>query len=304
MADARASTLRSEGWTDERTWKVGRSKTRGTTSLPQHRGRTSRRRRRVRVAGGRDRDRPHGACVRRRGPRARARAGLGGVQARGRRWQVHGPRPRVRPRGVREGRRPCDRRGPPGARPPSAVGHDRAHYPFCWRCSTPLLYYARPSWYVRTTAVKERLLQVNDEVHWYPDHIKRGRYGNWLENNVDWALSRERYWGTPLPIWRCTEGTRPPWARSPSSARLAGRDFADLDPHRPTIDEIAFPCPACGAEARRVPEVIDAWYDSGAMPFAQWGSTPSSTVEEAFVGASPRTSSPRRSTRRGAGSTR
>jgi isoleucyl-tRNA synthetase len=147
-------------------------------------------------------------------------------------------------------------------------------YPFCWRCSTPLLYYARPSWYVRTTAVKERLLEVNDEVHWYPDHIQHGRYGNWLENNVDWALSRERYWGTPLPIWRCGDGHATAVGSLAELAALAGRDLGGLDPHRPSIDEIAFACPECGAEARRVPEVIDAWYDSGAMPFAQWGFHP------------------------------
>ena len=141
---------------------------------------------------------------------------------------------------------------------------------------------------------------MNDEVHWYPDHIKRGRYGNWLENNVDWALSRERYWGTPLPIWRCTEGHATAVGSLAELGSLAGRDFADLDPHRPTIDEIAFPCPACGAEARRVPEVIDAWYDSERCPSRSGGSTPSSTVEESCsIGASPRTSSPRRSTRRG-----
>jgi isoleucyl-tRNA synthetase len=147
-------------------------------------------------------------------------------------------------------------------------------YPFCWRCGTPLLYYARTSWYVRTTAVKQRLLDVNEHVNWYPDHIKHGRYGNWLENNVDWALSRERYWGTPLPIWRCDEAH----ATSVGSLRelgdLAGKDVTDLDPHRPVIDEVVFDCPRCGKEARRVPEVIDAWYDSGAMPFAQWGYHP------------------------------
>ena len=147
-------------------------------------------------------------------------------------------------------------------------------YPFCWRCQTPLLYYARTSWYVRTTAVKQRLLDVNEHVNWYPDHIKHGRYGNWLENNVDWALSRERYWGTPLPIWRCEEGHATAVGSIRELGSLAGRDLGDLDPHRPWIDEVTIACPTCGREAHRVPEVIDAWYDSGAMPFAQWGYHP------------------------------
>jgi isoleucyl-tRNA synthetase len=147
-------------------------------------------------------------------------------------------------------------------------------YPFCWRCGTPLLYYARTSWYVRTTAVRDRLLEVNDGVHWYPDHIKHGRYGNWLENNVDWALSRERYWGTPLPIWRCSNGHATAIGSLAELGSLAGRDLSGLDPHRPSIDEVAFDCPTCGEEARRVPEVIDTWFDSGAMPYAQWGYHP------------------------------
>ena len=137
-----------------------------------------------------------------------------------------------------------------------------------------LLYYARTSWYVRTTAVKERLLEVNEQVDWHPDHIKHGRFGNWLENNVDWALSRERYWGTPLPIWRCSAMHATAIGSLAELGSLAGRDLTDLDPHRPQIDEIAFACPECGEESRRVPEVIDAWYDSGAMPFAQWGYHP------------------------------
>jgi isoleucyl-tRNA synthetase len=148
------------------------------------------------------------------------------------------------------------------------------NYPFCWRCSTPLLYYARTSWYVRTTEVKDRLLQVNSEVHWYPEHIRDGRYGNWLENNVDWALSRERYWGTPLPIWRCDAGHQTAIGSLKELGERAGRDLKDLDPHRPAIDEVTFACPACGDTAIRVPEVIDTWYDSGAMPFAQWGYHP------------------------------
>jgi isoleucyl-tRNA synthetase len=148
-------------------------------------------------------------------------------------------------------------------------------YPFCWRCATPLLYYARTSWYVRTTAVKDRMLAVNSAVDWYPPHIRDGRYGNWLENNVDWALSRERYWGTPLPIWRCGRGHDTAVDSLEQLATLAGDpEVEHIDPHRPSIDEVVIPCPECGEEARRRPEVIDTWYDSGAMPFAQWGYHP------------------------------
>jgi isoleucyl-tRNA synthetase len=147
-------------------------------------------------------------------------------------------------------------------------------YPLCWRCGTPLLYFARSSWYIRTTAVKDRLLEVNEEVNWFPDHIKHGRYGDWLANNVDWALSRERYWGTPLPIWRCPNRHDTPIGSLTELSRRAGRDVTGIDPHRPAIDEVVFPCPECGEEASRLPEVIDAWYDSGAMPFAQWGYHP------------------------------
>ncbi len=147
-------------------------------------------------------------------------------------------------------------------------------YPFCWRCSTPLLYYARTSWYVGTTKVKDRLLEVNESVNWIPEHIKHGRYGNWLENNVDWALSRERYWGTPLPIWRCDAGHQTTVGSLRELGAMAGRDLSSLDPHRPYIDGVTLACPECGEAAGRVPEVIDAWYDSGAMPFAQWGYHP------------------------------
>jgi isoleucyl-tRNA synthetase len=149
-------------------------------------------------------------------------------------------------------------------------------YPFCWRCATPLLYYARSTWYVRTTAVKERLLGVNETVNWFPEHIKHGRYGDWLENNVDWAVGRERYWGTPLPLWRCGAGHVTPIGSLRELGEMAGRDVSDIDPHRPFIDEVTFPCPedGCDHTARRVPEVIDTWYDSGAMPFAQWGYHP------------------------------
>jgi isoleucyl-tRNA synthetase len=147
-------------------------------------------------------------------------------------------------------------------------------YPLCWRCSTPLIYIARSSWYVRTTAVKDRLLAVNEEVNWYPDHIKHGRYGDWLQNNVDWALSRERYWGTPLPIWRCAGGHDTAIGSLADLSLRAGADVTGIDPHRPAIDEITFACPTCGQESRRVTEVIDTWYDSGAMPYAQWGYHP------------------------------
>jgi isoleucyl-tRNA synthetase len=161
-------------------------------------------------------------------------------------------------------------------------------YPLCWRCDTPLLYMARTSWYIRTTARKERLLEINDSVNWYPEHIKHGRYGDWLENNVDWALSRERYWGTPLPVWRCPERHVTVVGSLDELSALAGRDVSGVDPHRPAIDEVAIPCPECGAEARRVPEVIDTWYDSGAMPYAQWGYHPDlGRGDDAFRGSFP-----------------
>lgn len=147
-------------------------------------------------------------------------------------------------------------------------------YPFCWRCKTPLLYYARTSWYIHTTEVKDRLLEVNQGVNWFPEHIKDGRFGNWLENNVDWALSRDRYWGTPLPVWRCEQNHTVLISSLAELSERTGRDCSEIDPHRPAIDEVTFPCADCGEESRRVPEVIDTWYDSGAMPFAQWGYHP------------------------------
>jgi isoleucyl-tRNA synthetase len=133
---------------------------------------------------------------------------------------------------------------------------------------------ARTSWYIRTTARKERLLEVNESVGWFPDHVKHGRYGDWLENNVDWALSRERYWGTPLPIWRCGRKHATVVGSLRELSDLAGADVGAVDPHRPQIDEITIPCPECGEKASRVPEVIDTWYDSGAMPYAQWAYHP------------------------------
>jgi isoleucyl-tRNA synthetase len=140
-------------------------------------------------------------------------------------------------------------------------------YPHCWRCGTPLIYYAKASWYIRTTAVKERMLAGNETVSWHPAHIKHGRFGEWLKGNVDWALSRERYWGTPLPVWRCAGGHLKVIG---SFAELESLSSAVLeDHHRPYVDEVEFPCESCGEPMRRVPEVIDVWFDSGAMPFAQ-----------------------------------
>jgi isoleucyl-tRNA synthetase len=144
-------------------------------------------------------------------------------------------------------------------------------YPHCWRCGTLLLYYALPSWFIRTTAMRAELLAQNELTNWQPPTIKHGRYGDWLRNNVDWALSRSRYWGTPLPIWTCPSGHLTCAGSLAELSELAGRDVTGMDPHRPFVDEIEIPCPSCDAPARRVPEVIDVWYDSGAMPFAQYG---------------------------------
>jgi isoleucyl-tRNA synthetase len=144
-------------------------------------------------------------------------------------------------------------------------------YPHCWRCDTALLYYALPSWYIRTTAIKDELLRENDKTAWYPDTIKNGRYGDWLRNNIDWALSRDRYWGTPLPLWRCENGHLTCVGSRAELGELAGRDLSDLDPHRPFVDAVTLTCADCGLPKTRVPQVIDGWYDSGSMPFAQFG---------------------------------
>jgi isoleucyl-tRNA synthetase len=155
-----------------------------------------------------------------------------------------------------------------------ASGTVKHTYPFCWRCHTPLLYYAKPSWYIATNRLHRQLLEGNERINWYPEHIKHGRFGNWLENNVDWAVSRERYWGTPLPFWRCEScaaatcvGSRAELAERATEPEKA-RALDDL--HRPFIDEVTLRCESCGGVMRRVPEVADAWYDSGAMPYAQW----------------------------------
>jgi isoleucyl-tRNA synthetase len=144
-------------------------------------------------------------------------------------------------------------------------------YPHCWRCETPLLYYAKSSWYIRTTDVRDRMLAENEGIGWQPEHIKHGRFGKWLEGNQDWALSRERYWGTPLPIWECGEEDCEERFCAGSMDDLAERGGeVPEDLHRPYIDEVVLRCDACGGEMRRVVETIDAWYDSGSMPFAQF----------------------------------
>jgi isoleucyl-tRNA synthetase len=148
-------------------------------------------------------------------------------------------------------------------------------YPHCWRCGTPLLYYAKPSWYIATTKLRRELLDANETVSWHPPHVKHGRFGDWLSNNVDWALSRERYWGTPLPVWRCERGHVHVIGSFEELAERSGVQLADH--HRPFVDDVEFECPHedadgqsdCRQPMRRVPEVIDVWFDSGAMPFAQ-----------------------------------
>ena len=144
-------------------------------------------------------------------------------------------------------------------------------YPFCWRCDTPLLYYPRPTWYIRMTAVRDNLLRNNRSINWMPDHIKEGRMGNFLENVIDWGLSRERYWGTPLPVWTCSCGHVHVVGSIEELRRMAVKDPGpDIELHRPYIDEVTLRCEKCGGEMHRVHDVIDCWYDSGSMPFAQW----------------------------------
>lgn len=137
-------------------------------------------------------------------------------------------------------------------------------YPFCWRCETPLLYYAKNSWYIKTTAVKSQMLDNNEKINWIPSYIKYGRFGNWLKENIDWTISRERYWGTPLPIWQCQCG----------NIKVVGSvkelKVKKINLHRPFIDKVLLECEKCGGKMRRVPEVLDCWFDSGSMPFASW----------------------------------
>ncbi|HEX4174848.1 MAG TPA: class I tRNA ligase family protein, partial [Acidimicrobiales bacterium] len=152
-------------------------------------------------------------------------------------------------------------------------------YPHCWRCRTPLIYWGKPSWYIATSTRKDDLLAANATVDWHPGYIRDGRFGEWLANNVDWALSRDRFWGTPLPIWRCGRGHLRCVGSLAELSDLTGRDVTAIDPHRPTIDEVTFACASCATEghddelalSRRVEPVIDAWFDSGSMPAAQVG---------------------------------
>ena len=142
-------------------------------------------------------------------------------------------------------------------------------YPFCWRCDTPLIYYARESWYIKMTEVKDQLIRNNNTVKWYPESIGKGRFGDWLENVQDWAVSRNRYWGTPLNIWECECGHRHAIGSIAELKEMSGNCPDDIELHRPYVDQVTITCPHCGKQMHRVPEVIDCWFDSGSMPFAQ-----------------------------------
>ena len=144
-------------------------------------------------------------------------------------------------------------------------------YPFCWRCDTPLIYYARESWFIKMTAIKDRLMEYNRRINWIPETIKEGRMGNFLENVIDWGISRERYWGTPLPVWVCEDcGHIHVVGSRQELCGLAPGTPADIELHKPFLDPITFPCQSCGGKMKREPVVIDCWFDSGSMPFAQW----------------------------------
>src|SRR5256714_14524731 len=147
----------------------------------------------------------------------------------------------------------------------------RHSYPHCWRCNTPLIYWAKTSWFVRPSEKRDVLLRENETIGWHPEHIKRGRFGDWLANNVDWALSRDRYWGTPLPIWRCANGHDTCVGSVAELSVLSGSDLTGLDLHRPFVDNVVIRCPVegCATDGRRQLPVIDAWFDSGSMPAAQ-----------------------------------
>ena len=143
-------------------------------------------------------------------------------------------------------------------------------YPFCWRCDTPLLYYARDAWFIKMSTLRHELMECNNTVNWLPSHMREGRFGNFLENVIDWSISRERYWGTPLPIWECECGHRH-CVGSIAELKELGKNVPDeIELHKPYIDEVILTCAVCGEDMKRTPEVIDCWFDSGAMPFAQW----------------------------------
>ena len=153
-----------------------------------------------------------------------------------------------------------------------SVGSYEHSYPHNWRDEQPLMYYARETWFIRSTACRDTLVDLNQTINWVPSHIRDGRFGNWLDDLKDWSLGRERYWGTPLPIWvDDTTGDMVCVSSVAELEQLTGRDLPELDLHRPWIDEITFPNPKGGGTMRRTPEVIDVWFDSGAMPLAQWG---------------------------------
>ncbi len=149
-------------------------------------------------------------------------------------------------------------------------------YPFCWRCDSPLIYFARKSWYIRTTSYNDQMIDNNRKIKWYPPYVGEGRFGDWLENNIDWAISRDRYWGTPLNIWICEKCGKQDSAGSIKALQEKGKlkDGSpvpdDIELHRPYVDDVVFTCPDCGGSMHRTPEVIDCWFDSGSMPFGQW----------------------------------
>ncbi|MEE9552747.1 MAG: isoleucine--tRNA ligase [candidate division Zixibacteria bacterium] len=151
------------------------------------------------------------------------------------------------------------------------LSEDYTHnYPFCWRCDSPLIYYARSSWFIKTTSFKDEMIEANKQIDWYPDEVGSKRFGEWLENNIDWALSRERYWGTPLPVWICDDCDKQHCIGSVEELREMATDAPnDLDLHRPYVDNIHVKCPGCGAKMNRTTEVIDTWFDSGSMPYSQ-----------------------------------